>query len=247
MTQQTFPPVPPAGAQQSSPYGQPYRQSPGFGAPQQPQGFGAPQQQPGFGGPGAPYGPPPGAGFGYTPQPPKKKKTGVIIGSIVGALVLIGGLVVGAIFLFGSKTLDQSDAQKQVTSTAEGLIGVAPENVECPADIEVKTGGTFTCTGTVDGQDVSFTVTQKDEDGNVEIATDNSYAQVADVESEVASQAEDQIGVPVDVSCDAGGKTVLVDPSDASLTCTITNQEDSTDTADVAVTVGEDGSVTIEG
>src|SRR3954466_10345331 len=143
MTQSTFPPPPP-GVQQ--PYGQqPYGQ-PGYGQP----GYG----QPGIGGPRAPDRQ---QNYGY--QQPPKKKTGLIVGSLVGALIIIGGLVVGAIFLFGSKTIDQADAQREVGQLREQALRPAPQGVSCPADVEVKSGGTFTCTAQVDGQDVKFTVT----------------------------------------------------------------------------------------
>jgi Domain of unknown function (DUF4333) len=230
MTQSTFPPPP--GVQQ--PYGQqPYGQ-PSYG-------------QPGFGGPGAPYGQQ-NPGFGY-PQPPKKK-TGLIIGSLVGALVLIGGLVVGAIFLFGSKTIDQADAQREVGQLGEQLLGVAPEGVNCPADVEVKNGGTFTCTAKVDGQDVKFTVTQTDDQGHVEVTTDNKVVKVSDVEDDISSQVEAAADttemVNADTTCDANGRTVLVDPDGEQLHCTVSNADDSSQSIGITATVGKDGSATIE-
>jgi hypothetical protein len=218
MTQSTFPPPP--GVQQ--PYGQPYGQpAPG------------------------PYGPP-APGFGYQ-QPPKKKRTGLVVGSVLGALILIGGAVVGAILLFGGKTLDRADAQREVTSLGEQLVGVAPEGVRCPADVEVEAGATFSCTATVDGQDVSFTVTQKDDQGNVEVATDNTYYGIADIEDQVGSVVQEQTDIEVTATCDAGGRTVLVDPDGEQLGCTVTNTADSSDTLDVTATVASDGTVSVEG
>ena len=222
MTQSTFPP---AGVQQ--PYGQPY------GPP------------PGFGGPGAPYGQP-GPGFGY--QQPPKKKTGLIVGSIVGVLILIGGLVVGALLLFGTRTIDQADAQEQVTGLAEQLTGVAPEELSCPADVEVQAGSSFTCTGTVEGQDVSFTVGQTDDEGHVEVTADNTYLPLSAVEEDLSSQIEAAADVVVDAdtSCDADGRTVLVDAAGEQLGCTISNAEDPSQSIEILVTVHEDGTATIE-
>jgi Domain of unknown function (DUF4333) len=237
MTQSTFPPPPgvqPSGVQQ--PYGQqPYGQ-PGYG-----------QQGPGFGGPGAPYGQQ-GPGFGY--QQPPKKKTGLIIGSLIGALVIIGGLVVGAIFLFGSKTIDQADAQSEVGQLGEQLLGVAPEGVSCPADVEAKSGGTFTCTAKVDGQDVKFTVTQTDDNGSVQVTTDNKVVKVSDVEDNISSQVEAAADttdmVNADTSCDAGGRTVLVDPDNEELHCTVSNADDPSQSIGITASVDKDGNVTIE-
>jgi len=219
MTQSTFPP---AGA------------NPQYA--QQPYG------QPGFG-PGAPFGQP-APPFGY--QQPRKKKTGLIVGSIVAAVVVIGGLVVGAILLFGTRTLDEADAAQQVSAAGEQLIGTTPQDVSCPADVEVRQGGTFTCTATVEGQDVSFTVTQQAEDGNVEITADNTIVPVAAVTDEVNSQVSAEAGVETTTACDAGDRTVLVDPAGERLACTVSNAEDSSLSIDVTAVVGEGGTVTVE-
>jgi len=230
MTQSTFPPPP--GVQQ--PYGgQPYGQQPYGG-------------QPGPAGPGASYGQP-APGFGY--QQPPKRKTGLIVGSLVAAVIVIGGLVVGALVLFGTKTIDQADAQREVTQLGQQLLGVAPEGVSCPADVEVKSGGTFTCNATVEGQDVAFTVKQTDDKGNVEVTTDNTTVPVSDVQDNISSQVEaaasDEM-VNADTSCDAGGRTILVDPDGEQLNCTVSNADDPSQSIGIVASVAKDGSVTIE-
>jgi hypothetical protein len=226
VTQSTFPP---AGTR--PPYGQPYGR-PGFPAPGAPFG----QPVPAFGQPAPP--------FGY--QQPPKRKAGLIVGSLIAAAIVIGGLVVGAIFLFGPKSINRADAEKQVTAAAEQLIGVAPQDLSCPADVEVRAGGTFTCTASVEGQPVSFTVTQKDDQGTVEITTDNAFVAVAAVQDDISAQVEQAAQVTVTTTCDAGGRTVLVDPAGTQLSCTVSNAHDSSRSVDVVVTVASDGSVTIE-
>ncbi|MGY1603160.1 DUF4333 domain-containing protein [Geodermatophilus sp. SYSU D00815] len=224
MTQSTFPPV---GAQQ--PYGQPHPQ-PGFGAP-------GPQ--------GAPFGPPQPP-YGY--QQPPKKKTGLIVSSVIGALVLIGGLVVGALFLFGPKTLDTAEAESRISALVEEQAGVAPADVTCPADVEAEAGATFSCTATLDGQPISVSVTQTDDEGNVEFTVDNTVVPVAAVEEDISAQIEAEAegsGVQLLTECPADGRTLLVDPADTELTCTVTNADDTSLTADVVVTVGADGTVTL--
>lgn len=77
--------------QSPQPYGgqTPPPQQPGaFGAPQ-----GFPQQYPGPGGWGAP---PMGAPMG---PPPKKKRTGLVVGIVVGSLALVGGLAYGGMLI----------------------------------------------------------------------------------------------------------------------------------------------------
>ncbi|MFI5483910.1 hypothetical protein ACIBAB_32820 [Streptomyces rubiginosohelvolus] len=97
----TTPPHPPQG-----PYGPPHPQNPYGGPPpvapgavphQQPYGYPQqpplPPQQGGWGQPG-----PPGAGGGWPPQgpqPPRRKRTGLIVGIAVGAVLAAGGIVFG--------------------------------------------------------------------------------------------------------------------------------------------------------
>ncbi|MGK4583306.1 hypothetical protein [Kitasatospora sp. HPMI-4] len=99
--------------QPQQPYGQPpqYGQPPApqYGAPQQPPQYGAPQQPPQYGAPQPPqygqqppYGAPPQQ-FGYQqPAPQKKSNTGLIVGLVIGAVVLVGGGL-GAYALMGGK------------------------------------------------------------------------------------------------------------------------------------------------
>ncbi|WP_329387678.1 hypothetical protein [Streptomyces sp. NBC_01716] len=110
---------------QPGPYGQqPPQGQPGYGYPQQPPqaepGYGYPQQAPqgvpqqGYGQPQqpGPYGQPPqqppyGGAPGFPPpQGAPKKKTGLIIGSVIVALAVIGG---GAYFLVGGGSSDVAD------------------------------------------------------------------------------------------------------------------------------------------
>lgn len=91
-------------------YGQPPQQQPGYGggygAPQP--GYGAPQPgygpgpaaPPGYGAPQPGYGPQPG---GFGPMPPQRKKSsaGLIVGIILGAVVLVGVVIVVAVAMVG--------------------------------------------------------------------------------------------------------------------------------------------------
>ncbi|MFI1222253.1 MULTISPECIES: hypothetical protein [unclassified Streptomyces] len=100
----TTPPHPPQGpygpppSPQNSPYGQPPA-APGsvaqqsYGYPQQP-----PPQQGGWGQPGIPGEGGPGAVGGWPPQgpqPPRRKRTGLIVGITVGAVVAAGAIAFG--------------------------------------------------------------------------------------------------------------------------------------------------------
>ncbi|MFJ8665126.1 hypothetical protein [Streptomyces sp. NPDC093600] len=80
--------VPPP--QQPGVYGVPQGHPPQGRAPQ-----GVPPQYPGPGGPGV-WGQPP---IGQWPPPPKKKRTGLVVGIALGALVVVGGLGYAALTL----------------------------------------------------------------------------------------------------------------------------------------------------
>jgi hypothetical protein len=187
--------------------------------------------------PPATYGRPPAP-----PVPPRRRRTGLIIGAVVG-VVVIAGLVVGGLLLFGSKKLDTAEAQRQIARLTEQQVGVAATGVSCPVDVEVATGTTFSCTGKVDGQAVSFTVRETDDKGNVHIDSDNSFVDVGKVEASVARQVGDQAGVDATATCDADGHEVLVDGVGKPISCTVTNSEDPTDSLDVTATVDDNGDV----
>ncbi|WP_299528983.1 hypothetical protein [uncultured Streptomyces sp.] len=120
----TTPPQPPQGPygppQPSQPPQNPYAtapqvppQAPGpYGVPPQP-GYGHPQQPPApaQGGWGQQDGwgqQPPAAGApGWPPQPPRKKRTGLVVGIVGAALLVVGGIVFGVVQLVdkGAETI----------------------------------------------------------------------------------------------------------------------------------------------
>jgi hypothetical protein len=202
-------------------------------------------------GPAAPqYGPPaypyvpPAPGFGRPPAP--RRRTGAIIGAVVAAVLVLGGLVVGAILLFGTKTLNTVEAERQIAQLTEDQAGVAPTDVSCPVDIEAQSGATFACTASLEGQPISFTVTQTDDDGNVRIESENTFVDVAAVEASLNQQLGEATGVEVVGTCDAAGHSVLVDGVGTPITCTVANAEDASDSVEVTATVDESGAVSYE-
>jgi len=198
---------------------------------------------PQYGPPPSPYGQPT-AGFGQPPAP--RKRTGVVVGAVVAAVLVLGGLVVGALLLFGTKTLDTGEAERQIAQLTEDQAGVAPTDVTCPADIEAESGATFSCSASLEDQPISFTVTQTDDDGNVQITSDNSFVDIATVEASLTQQLGEAAGVEVVSTCDAGGHSVLVDGVGTPISCVVTNAEDASDSVEVTATVDESGAVSYE-
>jgi hypothetical protein len=198
---------------------------------------------PQYGPPAAPYGPPP-AGFGRPPAP--RRRIGAVIAAVVAGVLVLGGLVVGAILLFGTRTLDTAEAERQIAQLTEEQAGVVPTDVSCPADIGAEAGATFACSASLEGQPLSFTVTQTDDDGTIRITSDNSFVDIATVEASLTQQLGEAAGVEVVSTCDAGGHSVLVDGIATPIACTVTNAEDASDSVDVTATVDESGTVSYE-
>ena len=189
------------------------------------------------------YGPPAG---GSAPAPAPRRRTGAVVGGIIAAVVLLAGLVVGALVWFGSTTLDTAEAERQIGRLTADRTGVAPTDLSCPADIEAESGATFTCTASLEDQPISFTVTQTDDEGNVQIDSDNTFVHVDVVEASLDEQVGELTGVVVISTCDTGGRSVLVDAVGTPIPCFVDNAADATDTAEVLATVDESGAVSYE-
>ena len=190
------------------------------------------------------YAPQPPAGLGYPPpyppQPPRRRGVATIVGLVAAALVLIGGLGAAALFLLAPRTVEPESVQREIVRITQTAVGVAPTDVRCPADVKAAAGATFTCTGTVDQQPVTYTVRQNDDKGNLYITNDRMI-KVADVESVLAQKVGADVGVPVTIGCEPAGRTVVVNAPGTPISCTATNAADSTDNAKITATVAADG------
>ena len=198
-----------------------------------------------FSPPAPPFGPYPGSGYGPT-TPPKRRRTGLIVGSAAGAVVLAGGLVVGGILLFGDKTLDTAAAETQISQLVVQETGATPTDVQCPADVVVEAGAAFTCTAALEDQPLTFEVSQTDNQGNVEIQGQNTFVVVSELQTSLAEAVGADADVAVTAECAADGHTVLVDAVGTPITCTVTNTTNADDSAQVNATVDADGSVSYE-
>ncbi|MGY1733898.1 DUF4333 domain-containing protein [Geodermatophilus sp. SYSU D01045] len=207
--------------------------------PYAPQGPYAPAPFPaptGWDGPGST----PGAPYG---QQPPKKRTGAIVGSILAVLV-VAGLGVGAFFLLGSKVLDTAEAERQIAAIAEEQAGVTVTDVTCPDDVELAAGTVTTCTAQLEGQEVTFTVEQTDDEGNVTIDSDQVYVHVADVESALVSQFALDGGFDITATCDGGDRSVLVAEDGLQLVCTVALVDDPSQNGEVVAEIDAEGNVT---
>jgi hypothetical protein len=209
-------------------------------------------------GQGGPYAPPPfpapgGHGPGYGPgfapgapngfgAPPAKKRTGAILGTVLTVLV-VAGLGIGAFFLLGGKVLDTAEAERQIVALTEEQAGVTVTDVTCPDDVELAAGTVSTCTAQVEGQEVTFTVEQTDDEGNVTITGEDVFVQVADVEAALVSQLAAEVDVTA--SCESD-RSVLVAADGLQLTCTVAAVGDPSDTGEVLANIDAEGNVTFD-
>ena len=214
------------------------------------------QPQPG------PYGPPPGGPTpppyrppvgppappaGWAPPPDRpRRRTGLVVGAIVAAVLILAGLVAAALLLFGARTIDTVKAEAEIERLTEEEAGIAPTGVRCPDDVAIESGATFTCTANLDGQSISYTVRQTDDEGNVRIDSTSSFVLVGAVEESLRQQVGEDVGVEVLVTCDTDGRQVLVDGAGIPIPCTVTNATDPTDSAEVTAIVDDEGTVAWE-
>ena len=207
------------------------------------------QQTTPFGHPGAapaPYGPqavlpmPPGSGPG-APVPPRRR-TGRIVAGVVGGVAVLG-LGTGALLLFGETTLDTAEIAERIAAETEQQAGIRATDVDCPDDVPAAAGDAFSCGALLDGQPVTFTVRQDDDEGNVRFELDDEIVLLDQVEQLLAEQVTADYEVAVTAACDADGRRVLVDGTQTPLACTVTNVDDPADSLAVVASVQPDGSV----
>jgi hypothetical protein len=216
------------------------------GQPQAPQAYGPdPYAATPYAAPAPGYGAPNGFGPGRPPAPRKKSALPTVL-AVIGALVLLAGLGVGALLLFGSQQLDTAEAERQIVSITEEQTGVTVTDVSCPDDVELAAGTVTTCTAVVEGQEVTYTVEQTDDEGNVRIDSDQVFVQVTDVETALTEQFATEAGLSVVATCDAGDRTVLVAADGLELTCEASLVDDPSDTGTVTALVDAEGNVTFD-
>jgi hypothetical protein len=68
----------------------------------------------------------------------------------------------------GDKKLDTDKLEGKIKTGIEKQAGVKIKSIDCPSDVKVKKGDTFSCKATTNsGQSANVKVTQQDDKGNV--------------------------------------------------------------------------------
>ncbi|MEU9995425.1 hypothetical protein [Streptomyces sp. NPDC050848] len=221
--QQPGPYGPPQGGPQPGPYGPPPQ-----GYPQQP---GIPQQYPGPGGVG---------GWGQPPMgpPPKKKRTGLIVGIVVGALAVVAGLgYAGKLVLDGA-----------------GVTGEFPEATHKLVVPKTLLDGSFTLTNDAsktEGKEVEDTYDPTVKDVKAAIAQYTGKDSAVLVVSGFHGRLKDPAGTRASILSGAAkdkGTTLAVPPKDfkpaghdVTISCQVTTTKDATGTATLPMCAWGDG------
>lgn len=85
------------------------------------------------------------------------------------ARVITAALAVTVLGAGCTPTLDTEGLEEQILSLLEERGGSAVTSVDCPEDVEAEAGGSFECTATGEDGEWVVSVTQVDDEGNVEI------------------------------------------------------------------------------
>ncbi len=177
------------------------------------------------------------------PAPPapaaqRRSSAGKIVGIVVAAVVVLGGVATAALFLLAKPVLDEAKVQAEIVRITRDASGLEPTNVVCPPNVPLRAGDVTTCTAQLDGQPVTYSVRQDDDKGNVHIQS-GGFVVVDKVEKTLAERVGQNTDTTVSANC-ADGKQVVVGGKGTTFACTVTNNADPTDTLDVTATVTDD-------
>lgn len=203
---------------------------------------------PHFAGPSHPYGAPPfpPAAPPFPPAaPPPRRRTGLVVGIVLGVVVLLGAAAVTAFLLLAPARLDVDDVRSEIVRVTQEEVGIVPVDVACPETIDVAAGTVATCTATLDGQPLSYGVRQDDDRGNLTITHDRTLL-VAELETTTAELLSTEVGEEIVVACGSDERTVLVNAPGTPIACGAANVADPSLVAEVTVTVDAEGTLTYE-
>lgn len=141
---------------------------------------------------------------------------GVVIGTI-GTLFWVG---ITLLLTLATPTLETTAIETQIGTTTGQAAGVTPTAINCPDSVEVAPGATFTCTAVVDGQNLPFTVTQKDDQGNVDIQG-TGWAPTARAEQTLVDAAKQNFPDTAWTATCADGKAAVIGGPGTTFGCTL--------------------------
>jgi hypothetical protein len=138
--------------------------------------------------------------------------------------------------------LDPVAVQQEITESTRTEIGVAPTEVTCPDDVHYDENATFTCTAKLEGQPLTYTVTQTDGLGAVSVAH-GRVLKNAEIAQKIADELTKQVGAPIVVQCGPEGQTVVVNEPGQQIECRASAVADPSKVVPIPVLVDRSGTV----
>ncbi len=167
---------------------------------------------------------------------------GIVIGAI-GTLIVAGMVL---LVTLATPTLDDTALETKIAGTTQQEAGTAPSSVTCPESVAIQPGNSFTCTASVEGQNLPFTVTQKDDQGNVDYRS-TGWAVPAKAEKSLTDSATANFPDTKWTATCADGKAVVVGGPGTTFSCTLSVANDPVKSEQHTVTITNDaGDITIE-
>jgi hypothetical protein len=126
-----------------------------------------------------------------------------------------------------SSSIDTSKVEKALVTdlNSNNEVGASVGAAKCPESVKPKKGDTFECTVEIDGQTAHYTLTQKDNSGNLVWRRTDAVLDVKKIETQVTAGLLDQIQVKAKVDCGTT-KVKLLKPG-STFTCKATSDSDS--------------------
>lgn len=128
----------------------------------------------------------------------------------------------------------------KIGSTVGPVIGVPVQRVNCPAQIEIKTGNRFDCEGTADGKSFVISIELTDDNGQFNWST-RQLLLMPRLEAFIQRRIKEKSGIEVTATC--GGKLRVAKPGNV-FECKVLDAQNQSRSARVTVK-DEQGSVDI--
>lgn len=130
----------------------------------------------------------------------------------------------------GTKTINSDEAEKQMREQLAQQLGASVKSVDCPAEVEAKKGGKFSCTAKGgDGTTAKIPATQTSDSGRFHF--DAPLLHTGTAEQQIAKGVSEQVGSEITVAC----PDLVVAGKGTKLTCKA--EDSSGESRDVAVEV----------
>lgn len=94
----------------------------------------------------------------------------------IAALAALAGC--GAEFSIGGTTIDNEEAEQEISDGLAAAYGEPPKSLTCPADVEATEGETFVCEGVSpdpQGRPFEIEVTMTDDEGSIRYPTQVTF------------------------------------------------------------------------